>query len=696
MHTLNITNHRKMPEQHKQTENNHHILSYAINQTASVVMITDKNGLIEYVNQRFCKITGYSSEEVIGRNPRFLSYGSKSPEEYKQLWDTISSGKEWKGEFHNKKKNNESFWEMASITPVKNERGVITHFIAIKEDITEKKQTEEQINKLSQAVQQNPCSIIITNSQGKIEYVNPSFTKNTGYTLEEVFGRNPRILKSGEISSDKYKQLWDTIVSGMVWKGEFLNRKKDGSLFWEYGSISPIKDEKGEISHFVSIKEDITERKNFETRLLYFANNDPLTNLYNRRRFREELLIVLAQSQRYNTNGVLLFLDLDNFKYVNDTLGHQKGDQLLIKLGILLRQRLRESDILARLGGDEFAVILPHTNIEQAKLIAEQILELVREKIFMDDEIQPVGVSISIGIASFPEHGTNADKLLTFADLAMYKAKEDGRNRICVYSPEHKTKVETQLIWEKRIREAIKNNKFLLYLQPILSIRNGGIGSYEALLRMKCENGEIVTPNNFIFIAEHFGLINEIDKWVVSRAIQIISEQEFDKKGIFLEANISGKALTNPELLDIIKREISRTGINPNCLVLEITETAAIENVFEAQNFINILKEIGCRFAIDDFGSGFSSLSNLKHLSVDYMKIDGSFISDLPNNPVDQHLVKAMVEIARWLGKQTIAEFVGSGDTVQLLKKLGVDFAQGFYIGKPGEIDLFMNNNHSK
>ncbi|MCF6149776.1 MAG: EAL domain-containing protein [Candidatus Kuenenia sp.] len=548
-----------------------------------------------------------------------------------------------------------------------------------------RKNAEEQYSKLSQAINQSPSSVIITDYNGDIEYVNPGFTKNTGYLLEEVIGKNPRVLKSGEVHNEAYEELWKTITTGREWRGDFHNKKKDGSFFWEHVSISPIRDKKGKITHFVAIKEDITERKNFESKLLYLANNDPLTNLFNRRRFREELNSMLAQSLRYGTKGALLFLDLDNFKYVNDMHGHQKGDELLKRFAALLRQRMRETDILARFGGDEFAILLPHTNAEQANEISKHILELVRDKILTEDAIHPIG--ISIGIVLFPEHGTDADKLLISSDLAMYMAKEDGKNCARVYSPEHKIKVETRLTWEKRIRDAIKTNQFILHLQPIMSVTNNNIGSYEALLRMQNENGELILPDNFIHIAERFGLINDIDRWVICKAIQLIAEHEFDKKGLFLEVNISGKALANLDLLNIIKNEISNVSINPGCLVLEITETAAVESIVDAQNFIRLLKEIGCRFAIDDFGSGFSSLSNLKHLEVDYMKIDGRFIRNLPNNPVDQHLVKAMVEIARWLGKKTIAEYVECNNTVQLLKKLGVDYAQGYYIGKPGGID---------
>lgn len=414
------------------------------------------------------------------------------------------------------------------------------------------KEAEVQLHKMSLAIEQSSSSIIITDVNGNIEYVNPHFTRQTGYTTKEVVGKTPRILKSGEIPSEGYKNLWDTILSGKEWRGEFHNKKKDDTFFWEHASISPVKNPQGIITHFLAIKEDITERKKHENQLLFMANHGPLTNLFNRRRFREELKLMVAQSQRYKANGALLFLDLDNFKYVNDTLGHQKGDALLINVSILLRDRMRETDILARLGGDEFAVILPHTNEDQALSISRQILKIVHKNIFIDKNVLPVNISASIGVVLFPEHGDDAEKLLTYADLAMYKTKEEGRNRICVYSTDHKMQVESQLIWENRVRKAIKDNQFVLFLQPILGIKNGSIKSYEALIRMISDSGEIILPEKFIHIAERFGLINEIDHWVVCRAIHLIAEQEFDKRGIVLEVNLSAKALTNRELLSVI------------------------------------------------------------------------------------------------------------------------------------------------
>lgn len=541
---------------------------------------------------------------------------------------------------------------------------------------------EEQIRKLSSAIEQNPCAIVITDINGNIEYVNAKFTQLTGYTSTEVMGQNPRILKSGETPYGEYEQLWGIITSGREWRGEFHNRKKNGELYWEHATISPIRNTAGVITHFLAVTEDISERKYFETKLVNLADRDALTNLFNRRRFQEELGDCLAQAQRYKLQGALLFIDLDNFKYVNDTLGHRTGDILLKTVANLLRKRVRNTDTLARLGGDEFAIILQRTNLIQAQLIAREIIDLVKHHA-MVKKGESLGITASIGIALFPDHGTTVETLLTNADLAMYQAKEEGRNRICIYTHEQKTQIELLQVWKKRIRDALEHNRFVLYLQPILDIRHNHIVGHEALLRMIDETGILLPPADFLNFAERLGLIREIDHWVVCSAIQIIKKFHLTSKAQYLEINLSVKAISDKELLSLLKQELATSGINPASLILEISESAIVENIDESQHFITTLKTMGCCFALDDFGIGFSSFNHLKRLFVDYLKIDGSLIRDILHSPEDQLLVKAMVGVARGLGKQTIAKFVNSNETIRLLQEYGVDYAQGYFIGKP-------------
>lgn len=548
---------------------------------------------------------------------------------------------------------------------------------------TKRNLAESQHRKLSQAVEHSPNTVVITDVHGNIEYVNPKFTQLTGYTPEEVIGQNPRILKSGKTSPEEYKQLWNTITSGGEWRGEFYNKKRGGEFYWEHASISPIRNAEGIITHFLAVKEDITERKNFQAQLAHLADRDPLTNLFNRRRFREELERWLSHAQRYSINGALMFLDMDNFKYINDTLGHQAGDELLVNLADTLRERLQETDIIARLGGDEFAILLLQVDAGRAMSIAREIIETANRHTTIING-RPFSATASIGIALFPHHGTTSETLLKCADLAMYRAKEAGRNRACIYADEQKKTVEIHANLEWHIRKAINRNGFVLFLQPIMDLHHHkGIVGYEALLRIIDENNELIYPYKFLPVAEHSGFISDIDRWVVCRAIRLIAEMHSTGKNQYISANLSGKALVNPGLLSAIKQELAATTVNPANLVLEITESAVIADLARARRFITTLKDMGCRFSLDDFGVGFSSLNRLKYLPVDYLKIDGGFIWNLPNDPADQHIVRAIAEVAHGLGKQTVAEYVGCEKTVQLLTEYGVDCVQGYHIGRP-------------
>ncbi|MBF8275698.1 MAG: hypothetical protein HW390_771 [Candidatus Brocadiaceae bacterium] len=548
--------------------------------------------------------------------------------------------------------------------------------------------SESRFQELSAAVEQNPCAIIITDLEGNIQYVNEKFCRMTSFTPEEVIGQNPRMFKSGETTPEEYEDLWGTITTGKTWRGELHNKKKNGELYWGHTSISSIKNPDGVITHFIAVTDDVSKRKWLEAKLVNLADRDPLTNLFNRRRFQEELHTCLSQSQRYKLNGALLFIDLDNFKYVNDTLGHRTGDTLLKVVSELLKKRLRTTDTLARLGGDEFAIILHRTDQVQALTISKEIVDLIR-RFAMVKEGETLGVTASIGIALFPDHGFDSEILLTYADLAMYQAKEEGRNRCCFYTHERKTQIEMLQVWKKRINNALLHDRFALFLQPIRDIRSNQIAGHEVLLRMINEDGEHILPSNFLNFAERLGLMREIDRWVVSKAFSSMKGLHLVDNSQYLEINLSVKSISDPELLSIIMDGLTTSGINPANLVLEISESAIVENIQESKRFITTLKEMGCRFALDDFGIGFSSFNYLKNLLVDILKIDGSLICDLLNKTEDQHLVKAMVGVARGLRKETIAKFVNNDETIKLLQGYGVDYAQGYFIGEPFVISKF-------
>lgn len=432
---------------------------------------------------------------------------------------------------------------------------------------------------------------------------------------------------------------------------------------------------------------EIAERKRFEAQLAHAANYDALTGLLNRRRFEEELDSHLAQARRYGNSLAVLFLDIDQFKDVNDSLGHRAGDELITHLGTLLTKTLRESDCIGRLGGDEFTVLLPRAVSEEASVVAQKTLKAVRDHRFVVAG-QAASMTVSIGIALFPEHGSTREELLSGADLAMYQAKEAGRNRVCMSTlgREWQAQMGSKLEWRNRIHQALERNRFLFHAQPILDLALGEVSQHELLLRMVAEDGKVLLPSAFLGVAERSGSIQAIERWVVSRAMHVVAEERREDHEPCPAINISGKALEDGGLLPLLRREMSAAGVNPASLVLEVTETAAVTNIDKAQAFAATVREMGCRIALDDFGTGISSFYLLKHLPVDFLKIDGSFVQDLPRSPIDQQLVRAMAELASELGIATVAEHVGDAETVELLRAFGVNYAQGYHIGRPGPV----------
>jgi diguanylate cyclase (GGDEF)-like protein/PAS domain S-box-containing protein len=559
--------------------------------------------------------------------------------------------------------------------------------LVVAHDVTEQKRADEERAQLTAIIEATTDLVSIADAIGQRLYLNGAGRRMLGLTNEPDITKTSMLERRPEWARRLLeREVIPEAARGGVWMGEAAYLSPDGIEIPVSQVTLAHKSADGRIERFSTIARDISERKRFEEQLIHLANHDPLTSLFNRRRFDEEVERQLHEAERYGIQGALLFMDLDQFKDVNDSRGHRSGDELLTGLASLLRERLRRSDVVARLGGDEFAILLPHTRPDQAQSIAAELLDAIRTFTFMVGG-SPLRISASIGIALFPEHGTTASELLSRADLAMYRAKDDGRNRYSVFMPgaDWQAQIESRIGWYQRIREALENDLFVLHAQPILDLSCGAITQYELLLRMT-DGSDLVLPGAFLETAERTGLIQDIDRWVVKRAIELLARNEIADQDVRLEVNLSGKAFADAELLPMIQRELLATNIDPSRLVLEVTETAAIANIDEAQKFLRTLRGMGCGFALDDFGVGFSSFSHLKHLPVDYLKIDGSFIRDLSRNTVDQHLVRAIVGVARGLGKRTIAEFVADEDTLRLLREYGVDYGQGFHIAEPGPL----------
>lgn len=554
-------------------------------------------------------------------------------------------------------------------------------------DLSERmKEITQQRNFVTHILETAQAIILTQNRKNEILTINTYGQTITGYSLQELQGRPFETLLTEEESIDFIRNQLTELVTGArehVEEERNLRCKEHGMLniVWQHSRLRGDTEEEPVI---LSVGMDITARKKAELRLAWLADHDPLTGLYNRRRFTEELKDAVAAARRYRRSGALLFVDLDQFKYINDTSGHHAGDRLLQRLGKLLPAILREIDVIGRLGGDEFAVILNQATADEAIQVTRKILAHICEIEFQVDE-RVHKLSASIGIALFPEHGATIEELLARADLAMYRVKESGRGGWHLLSSQDQSQrlMSERVLWKQRVEHALRNDRFLMYAQPILSIRDRTISHYEILLRMQGENGEIIGPAQFIEVAERSGLIHSIDRMVMSEAIRYQMLAKEQGISITFTVNLSAHAFNNPDLLNHLKQILHDTQLDPRQLIFEMTETAAVADLVAARRFMESINDIGCHFALDDFGTGFSSFYYLKKLPFKFIKIDGSFINKLGEREDDQILVKAIGKIARGFGKQTIAEHVEDEKTFSLLAEYNIDYAQGYYIGQP-------------
>jgi len=557
--------------------------------------------------------------------------------------------------------------------------------------IIERKEAEYELKKLSATIEHSINIVFITDVNGNIEYVNKTFEEITGYSRNEAIGQNPRILSSGEADEPLYEEMWDTILRGNVWEGEIKNRRKNGQYFWIRSLISPIKDESGKITHFLAIQEDITDSIQSQVMVEYFATHDELTGLINRQKFMDLLKEWMIAAKSYGHCGTLLMIDIDEFKYINDNFGHIVGDDYLRRVANLLSKRLLDLDemhkvtqnsFICRVGGDEFVIFLPMRGEKEGLQAAEEIKESIGE--FRIGEMQ-FSTTASIGIVLFPDHGEDTKSLLSKGDAALFRARELGYNKCHLYSSDDRylEEIHTRVDWKRKVEKALLEDRFELWFQPILNLKDNAVRHYEVLVRMRDDDGKILLPGAFINVAEEVGLIGQIDKMVTEKAIKLQSRLLDKGMDITLSVNLSGKDLGNELIFNFLKETIESKGADPSHLVFEITETAAVRDLDRAVKFINDLKKLGCRFSLDDFGVGFTSFVYLREMNVDYIKIDGSFIRNLHKNKNDQIVVKSITDVAKGMGVKTVAEFVEKEETLELLRAYDVDYAQGYLIGKP-------------
>lgn len=551
------------------------------------------------------------------------------------------------------------------------------------------------------------------NREGFITFVNPAAKNILGYSLEDdFFSKRPHAVFHYAYSDGSLTEPETCFLSQAYGLGDELHAWE--TTFWNK-NCNPIPVEctvyplyiDGSLEGSVVAFRDISERKLLEEELKWQVNHDHLTKLLNRHYFDEELKKEVWRLKRTGEVGALLYIDLDRFKYINDTAGHTAGDQLLIEIGQVLTVRLRQSDMLARLGGDEFGVLLRNVGDADVFQLAESFREVLHQYTF-SYTAKHYKVDASIGVAYIDADTSSPDEVLSNADIACHIAKQSGRNQSHVYVPENDAKqvMHMELGWSARLRDALERDMFELHFQRILPVAAMDVNAlpkessefmkhfdinqleeplhYEVLVRMKGQNGDLIYPNAFIPTAERFNMMRDIDRWIFSNAMKQLAEHDKHNPPVHLGINLSGNSMDDKELLGFIKNVFDKSTVETSRILFEITETSAISNIEAAQRLINELRALGCRFALDDFGCGFSSFSHLKHLPVDFIKIDGMFVQGMAADPMDQAMVRAITDIAHSVGKKTIAEYVESAELVKLLSQYGVDYVQGYYVGKPG------------
>lgn len=534
----------------------------------------------------------------------------------------------------------------------------------------------------------SPSPIFFTDTNGVVFWVNKAFTKLSGYREDEILNSKISVLKSGIQDAAFYENLWSTIKAGKTWRGEIVERHKTGSLFTVEQVIAPVFDANGQISHFVAIQEDVTERKNAEGRIQHLANYDQLTGLPNRRLFREQLNEIIERAKKYNTKVALLFADLTNFNRINDTLGHAAGDKLLKAIADRLARLVSNNDFLARIGGDEFAIV--SENIANAEAVAVKARSMI-ETILAPMQIENVEVNVGacVGIAICPDDEVEPERLVNFTDMALHKAVRSSPNSYFFFSQEMNAETAERLSLEHDLRRALANNEFVLYYQPQLDLKTGKILSFEALIRwINAERG-MVSPMKFIPIAEDTGLIIPIGSWVLQEALRQMTQ--WDAQGLppfSVAVNLSVVQFQQDDLASGVEEALKRYNMPSSRLELELTESVVMQDAQKAGNVLSRLSNVGIKLAIDDFGTGYSSLSYLKRFAVNRLKIDQSFVRDMTSNSDDAEISQAIINLGHTLGLEIVSEGVETPEQLNLLKRQGCDVIQGYYVGKPMPADI--------
>jgi diguanylate cyclase (GGDEF)-like protein/PAS domain S-box-containing protein len=663
--------------------------SAALEAAANGIVITDRHGTILWANHAFTKMTGYSKEEVLGKNPRLLKSGEQPESYYAELWSTISSGKVWQGEIVNRRKDGTTYTEEMTITPVTQDLGSATdtYFIAIKQDVTERKKAEEELQRLASIVEFSEDAIISKNMDGVITSWNRGAEKIYGYTRGEVVGRDLSFLLPPERQAE-IQAIMERVLSGHPIEClETQRLTKTGSVLDVSLSVSPVKDASGHIAGASAIARDITQRKAAEKQVQFLAYYDALTGLPNRTLLQDRLTKALASARRQQCKVALLFLDLDRFKTINDSLGHSVGDLVLKKVAERLKKWAREQDTVARVGGDEFLIVLAAVKeAADAAVAAERLMSTMTAEFVAQGH--SLGISCSVGISIFPEHGADGETLIKNADAAMYSAKESGCNNFQFFAKDMNAQAVERLTLENGLRLALEKKELFLVYQPQVDIATGRITGLEALLRWQHPELGLVPPDKFIRIAENSGLIMPIGEWVLRTACSQAREwQDEGLPAVSVAVNVSAVQFRQEGFCELVRKVLRETGLASQHLELELTESLLLANPDLMLSVVQELRAIGLTLAIDDFGTGYSSFSYLRQLRVSKLKIDRSFVRDVPINFDDAAIASAIISMAKSLHLKVIAEGVENEAQMSFLRAHQCDEIQGYYFSKPLAVD---------
>jgi len=661
----------------------------ALNAAANAIVITDIDGNVVWTNPAFSTLSGYSADEVLGQNPRLLNSGMQDREFFASLWTTIRSGKTWCGEIINRRKDGSLFTDETTITPVSSRLAGISHFVAIKQDVTKRKHAEEALRQAEEKYraifEDAVVGIFQITPEGRPLSINRALAHMHGFDSPEQF-----LLEVSDVGSQIFvnpgqmsEMTKDLEQHSVIHGVEIEIYCRDRTKKWVVANMRAGRASNGAIAILEGTIEDITDRKNAEQRVQFLAYYDALTGLPNRTLLRDRIATALAGARRRKEKLAVLFLDLDRFKIINDSLGHSIGDLLLQEVAERLKTWVRGQDTVSRVGGDEFVIVLTgianETNAERA---AEKIVNTISTEFSIGGHV--LNISCSIGVSIFPRHGTDAEMLIKNADAAMYCAKQNGSKRIQFFTEDLNAQMVERLTLENGLRTALARNEFFLEYQPQADLGTGQLIGFEALLRWRSPTLGLVPPDRFIQIAENCGLIVPIGAWVLRTAcLQAHEWQQEGLPAVTIAVNVSAVQFRQDGFRDLINDVLRDTGMAPQTLELELTESLLLTNADVVFSVLQELNEMGVKLAIDDFGTGYSSLSYLKQFRVDKLKIDRSFIRDIGTDPDDAAITAAIISMAKSLNLEVIAEGVETEEQMSFLGLHHCDQIQGYYLSKP-------------